>query len=124
MMQQQDGGYQQKKKSFQSFAEVQSPQMQTLLECMAVCACCAKKCLEEGNKTTASLCAECSEICHMAIKALCCHSSFEDQIIELCSNACQKCAAECKKMKANHCQECAEACKQCEEACSGSLSRR
>ncbi len=105
------------------FPEAHTPHMQTMLECMSVCVACAKKCLEEGHKKTAAICAECADICSLAIKASSGHSNFETEIMELCSNACKKCADECKKMQVKHCQECAEVCKRCAEACSGIHSR-
>jgi hypothetical protein len=106
------------------FPEAHSQHMQTMLECMSVCVSCAKKCLEEGHKRTAALCAECADICTLAIKAGSGRSEFEHEIMELCANVCKKCADECKNMQAKHCQECAEVCKRCADACSGVHSHR
>lgn len=104
------------------FPEAHSQHMQTMLECMSVCVACAKKCLEEGHKKTAAICAECADICSLAIKAASGHSNFETEIMELCANACKKCADECENMQVRHCQECSEVCKRCAEACSGAHS--
>lgn len=65
------------------FPEAHNPHMQTMLECMSVCTACAKKCLEEGHKKTAALCAECADVCSLAIKAASGHSHFENEVMEL-----------------------------------------
>lgn len=106
------------------FQEIYSQQVQTIQECMSTCIACAKKCLEEGHKKTAVLCAECADICTLSIKAACCHSEFEHEIMELCATVCRRCAEECKKMQVRHCQECADVCKRCAEACMGTYSHR
>ena len=99
------------------FPEIHNEPMRILFECMGTCVACSKKCIEEGHKKTASLCAECADICILAIKALCAHSLFTDEIMELCTHACKKCSDECKKMQAQHCQECSDICGRCSEAC-------
>lgn len=95
------------------FPEVTSSQVQTLLECMAVCESCADKCLEEGHIESSKSCTECAEICHLAINAACTHSKFEKKIMNLCSDVCKKCADVCSEMEADHCQECSAICNNC-----------
>lgn len=100
------------------FPDMETNHMQALMECMSICAACAKMCLDEGHKKIAQLCSETADICVLAIKSSSSHSEFQPQIMELCVQVCQRCAEECKKMKAKHCQECADICTTCAEACS------
>jgi|GEM_PF-1537484 len=104
--------------SHASFPQIDFKEMQNMMECMSVCAACAKKCVDEGQKKTAALCAECADICSLAIKAKSSQSEFQHQIMDLCAKICKRCAEECKKMKVDHCQECAEVCTRCSESCS------
>ena len=101
-----------------SFPQIDSKEMQKLMECMSVCAACSKMCIDQGQKKTAALCAECADICSLAIKAQSNQSEFQHQIMDLCAQICRRCAEECKKMKVEHCQECAEVCIGCAESCS------
>lgn len=95
------------------FLHVNTPEMQILMKCMGVCAACAKMCLEGGHHKTAALCADCSDICSLTIKARSSQSELQRPILELCMQACQHCADECGKMKTACCQECADICRQC-----------
>ncbi|MBA2369922.1 MAG: four-helix bundle copper-binding protein [Candidatus Protochlamydia sp.] len=101
-----------------AFPQTDTNHMHTLMECMSICAACAKKCIEEGHKRSAALCAECSDVCALAIKSASCQSEFNHQIMDLCAQICDRCAVECQKMQVRHCQECAVSCKKCSEACS------
>ena len=105
------------------FPHTNSKEMHQMMECMSVCTACSKKCIDEGHKKTAALCAECADVCALAIKAMSSQSEFKQQIMELCAQVCQKCADECKKMQVDHCQECAEICKRCSECCSQVCSK-
>ncbi len=91
--------------------------MHRLMECMSICAACAKKCIEEGHKKTAALCVECADMCALTIKSISCQSEFNRQLTDLCAQVCQRCGEECNKMKVQHCQECTEACKRATDAC-------
>lgn len=104
------------------FPQTDTTHMHALMECMSICAACARKCIDEGHKTTASLCAQCADVCSLAIKSVSCQSEFNTRIMELCTEVCKRCAEECQKMDVAHCQECAEACKKCANACSHSHS--
>lgn len=107
---------------YSEFPQTDSSHMRTMMECMSICASCAKKCIEEGNKKTACACMECADTCALAIKAASCQSDFKEQIMDLCSQICTYCADECQKMQSKHCQECASACRECAEACSKAYS--
>ena len=109
-------------RSSSAFPQTDSKDMHTLMECMSICAACAAKCIAEDHKTTARLCADCADICALTIKARSSHSEFEQPIVELCVQACQRCSEECQKVHATHCQECAQACQRCVEACSTAYS--
>jgi hypothetical protein len=111
-------------KKSQSFSHLNTDQIQNLLHCMAVCKSCAKMCIEEGHKKTASLCHECADVCDLAIKLKCCESQFADKILDLCSQMCKKCAEECERMHAQHCKECAEVCRDCSNTCSKTHSSK
>ncbi len=100
------------------FPNAETREMHRLMECMSVCRSCAKKCIEDGNKQTANLCLDCSDICDLAIKLKSCDSAYVQQALELCAYACRHCANECGRMSAQHCQACAEVCRHCAEACS------
>lgn len=103
---------------YTQFPQTDTREMHTLMECMSICAACSKKCIEEGHKKTAELCAECADICGLTVKAKSYQSEFQNQILELCAQACRKCAEECQRMEqAQHCQECADACQRCADAC-------
>jgi len=91
-----------------SFPQTDSKEMQKLMECMSVCAACSKMCIDQGQKKTAALCAECADVCSLAIKAQSNQSEFQHQIMDLCAQICRRCAEECKKMKV--CTRCAESC--------------
>lgn len=106
------------------FPQTDSPHVHAMMECMSICVACSKKCIEEGHKNTAILCAECADVCALAIKSASNQSEFNNQIMDLCAQVCKRCADECKKMQAKHCQECAESCRQCAEACSATHSMR
>jgi len=110
----------QNKERNSEFPELYSSHIKDMQECMSICAASAKKCIEEGHKETAALCAECADICALAIKASSAQSELEQEIMELCTLACQKCGDACKNMQVKHCQVCAEVCKCCADACSGS----
>lgn len=107
---------------YKEFPQVNSPHLQAIMECMIVCIACSVKCIEEGHKKTAILCAECADVCDLAIKSASSQSEFNNHIMELCAQVCQRCAEECRKMQVQHCIECAEACNQCAEACSTAQS--
>jgi hypothetical protein len=117
-------GNQGKGGKYTEFPQTDTRHMHTMMECMSICAACAKKCLEEGHKKTAALTAECADICALAIKSASCQSEFNHQIMNLCAQVCRRCADECQKMQVKHCLECAEACKQCADACSTTYSMR
>lgn len=99
------------------FPVLESKEMHRLMECMSICKACAKKCIEEGHKHTASLCQDCSDVCDLAIKLKSSESDYSYQILDLCAQICRQCATECSRMQAMHFQECAEACRHCVEAC-------
>jgi hypothetical protein len=107
---------------FTEFPNTDSREMHCIMECMSICTACSKKCIEEGHKKTALICADCAKICDLAIQFKSCESEFQTQVLDLCAQICKKCADECNKMKAQHCQECAEACRRCVEACSSVYS--
>ncbi len=109
---------------YSQFPQTDSKEMHQMMECMSICAACAKKCMVEGHKKTAALCAECADVCALAIKSASCQSEFQHQIMDLCAQVCQRCADECSKMQADHCKECAEACRRCAESCSTVHSMR
>ena len=102
---------------YQSFAHVNTEQMQNLFHCMAICKSCVAYCVQEGCKKTAVLCNECAEACHLAIKFKCCDSEFCNQALKLCSDVCKKCAEACKKLEIPHCKECADMCNRCSVTC-------
>lgn len=91
--------------------------LQALAECIIKCNNCAKKCKEEGHKTTAALCSECAEICTITHKFISCNSEYSQELLTLCSKICQKCCEECCKVNTKHCQDCADACRRCCECC-------
>jgi hypothetical protein len=95
------------------FPHVNTPEMHILMKCLSICTACSKKCLEEGHKKTAALCADCADICSLTIKARSNWSDLQRPILELCIQACQRCADECVKMQTAYCLECASVCKQC-----------
>lgn len=101
----------------QSYAHINSEQMQNLLQCMAVCKSCVAQCVQEGCKKSAALCNECAEACYLAIKFKCCNSEFCTQALKLCGEICKKCADECKKLQPQPCKECAEICARCCKSC-------
>lgn len=109
---------------YTEFPQTDTRQMHMMMECMSICAACSKKCIEEGHKKTAALCAECSDICGLAVKSSSCQSEFNHQILDLCAQVCRRCAEECQKMQAQHCQECAEVCRLCADACMTTHSMR
>lgn len=100
------------------FPNTDTKEMHTLMECMSICTTCSKKCIEEGHKTTALLCADCAKVCDLAIQFKSCESEFQPQVLDLCAQVCRKCADECSKMQALHCQECANVCRLCAQSCS------
>lgn len=106
------------------FPNTDTREMHKTMECMSICRACAQKCIEEGNKHTALLCLECSDICDLAIKFKSNNSEYCQQVLDLCAQICRRCANECSRMEAPHCQECAEACRACAEACSLTPSYR
>jgi hypothetical protein len=110
-------------KKSSEFPEAHNPNVQAMQECMSVCVACAKKCLDEGYKKTAAVCADCADVCSLAIKATSGHSNFERDIMDLCATVCKSCAEECKKIQVKHCQECSDVCHHCAEACSGAHSK-
>lgn len=87
-----------------------------LQECIISCLKTGKQCMDEGKKKTACLCAECAEICQLALKATCCQSEFQQQISDLCAEVCKRCSEECERDQS--CQECSQKCKECAECCS------
>jgi hypothetical protein len=107
---------------FSEFPQTDTHHMHTMMECMSICTACAKKCIEEGHKKTAQLCAECADVCALAIKAHSSQSEFSQQIMDLCAQVCKRCGDECSRMQVQHCQQCADICRQCAEACSTSHS--
>lgn len=109
---------------YAEFPQLDSRSMRAMMDCMSVCSACAKKCLEEGHGKTAALCAQCADICSLAIKSTSCQSEFQQQINDLCAQVSKRCADECQKMQATYCQECSQACKECAEACSTAYSMR
>lgn len=111
-------GNQTTKLKYTEFPQTDTRYMHAIMECMSICVACTKKCIEDGHKKMAALCAECADVCALAIKSASCQSEFNPQIMDLCSQICRHCANECQKMQAQHCQECAEACNLCAEACS------
>lgn len=106
------------------FQNVNTPEVQTLSQCLATCKECGKMCLEEGQARTAIICNECAEICDLALKFKCCNSEFANQALDLCGQICKRCASECGKANSAHCQECADVCKRCAEVCSSVHSYR
>ncbi len=106
------------------FPQADTKEMHALMECMSICRACARKCVEEGNKRTAMLCHDCSDICDLTIKLKSCDSEYCQQVSDLCAHACRHCASECGNMQAQHCQECAEACRRCADSCSAVHSHR
>jgi hypothetical protein len=103
--------------NYTDFPQTDTREMHCMMECMSICTACAKKCIEEGHARTAALCAECADICALAIKSKSCQSEFQHQILDLCAQACRRCAEECSHMNAHHCQECAEVCRRCADCC-------
>ncbi len=108
----------QQQSKYTDFAITDTREMHSLMECMSICASCAKKCFEEGQKKTASLCSDCAKICGLAVDFKSWDSEFQHQLLDLCAQVSKKCADECTKTGSHHCQECAEACKRATEACS------
>lgn len=70
---------------------------------------------------TAILCGECADICGLAIKLHSADSPFNTEMMQLCSDVCEKCADACGKMNNDHCQQCAEICHECADACKNAL---
>lgn len=112
------------KNKYPNFPESGSQEMQAMMLCMSISASCSKKCLEEGHKNTAILCAECADICALAARWHSCQSEFSSQMMNLCAEVCYKCGIECQKMEEKHCQECAQVCLMCAEVCSEEQSIR
>jgi hypothetical protein len=106
------------KKTETEFPQADTDQIHKMMNCLSICAACSKKCLEEGHKKTAAVCAECADVCALAIKSTCVESEFNEQIVDLCAQVCNRCTDQCKKTQIQSCQECAEVCRQCKDACS------
>lgn len=102
---------------FSSFPHVQHEHMQTLMKCFSICSSCSKKCTEENMAETAILCGECADICALAIKWHSAESPFNAEIMQLCSEVCEKCAEACGEMHVEHCRQCSEICHECADAC-------
>lgn len=104
-------------KKYSSFPHVYHEHMSILMKCFSICSACSKMCIKENHKKTAILCADCADICALAIKLHSNDSEFKDQVMDLCAAICSRCAEECGKMEAEHCLECSDICKRCAEAC-------
>lgn len=102
---------------YSQFPNVNKTEVQTLLQCMAICQTCAQKCMEEGHGKTASICKQCAEACLLALEYENSSSDFVPQALELCSEVCAACAEECGQMEEQHCKECAEICQRCHAVC-------
>jgi hypothetical protein len=95
------------------FAPVSINDIQILRECALFCRLGSKVCIKSGYMKEALLCAECAEVCDLAIKFKSCHSVFLAEVYKLCTLICQKCEMACSKLKLKECQKCAEVCKKC-----------
>lgn len=60
---------------------------------------------------------ECANICMYTIDALTRQSSFDQNIVSLCAEICERCADACEKHAHEHCQQCSHACRACAKAC-------
>lgn len=105
------------KNKFSSFPHVSHEHMDILMKCFSICSACSKMCIKENHAKTAILCADCADVCSLAIKLHSSDSEFSTQIFDLCSEVCARCAEECAKNSAKHCQECSEICQACSAAC-------
>lgn len=106
---------------YPSFPHVNHEHMQTLMKCYSICSSCSKMCIEENMPETAILCGECADICGLAIKLHSADSPFNTEMMQLCSDVCEKCADACGKMNNDHCQQCAEICHECADACKNAI---
>ena len=103
--------------NYKSFAHLNTELISNLMKCMAICKACMHKCVEEGQEEAAVLCAECADVCGLALKFKCAESGFSHDVLTLCAQVCKKCADKCHKISAQHCKECSDMCKRCCASC-------
>jgi hypothetical protein len=110
--------------NYQSFSSLNTEQILNLMKCMAICKACWRKCIEEDNKETAVLCAECAEVCDLALRLKCANSQFSNDMLKLCAEVCKRCGEACQRIEAQHCKECGDICNRCSATCSSQLAER